>query len=85
MKKLRILHRSVRISVKERKCNSLHYGDDYDIHNIYIGNHVDNDNETGDVVVETGTEVTFDATERVTISSGFNCHKGGILKINNPF
>ena len=67
------------------KGNVIHYGDDYDIHNIYIGNHVDNDNETGDVVVETGTEVTFDATERVTISSGFNCHKGGILKINNPF
>lgn len=65
--------------------NMIHYGDNNEIQNIYIGNHVDTENEDGDVVVEADAEVTFRATNRVTLASGFKCNIGGKLEINKPF
>ena len=65
--------------------NMIHYGDNNEIQNIYIGNHVDAENENGDVVVEADAEVTFRATNRVTLASGFKCNIGGKLEINKLF
>jgi hypothetical protein len=63
--------------------NVLHYGTWGDIQDIYVGNQVDNENEEGDIVIDSGAKVDLFATKRVTIQSGFQCKMGGKLLINS--
>ena len=51
------------------------------VENITIGSHADNLDDSGEVVVKSGAEVTFFPDAVTRIQSGFRCEKGGKLNI----
>ena len=65
------------------KGNDFYYGGLGEIRDIYIGNQVDIENENGNIVVDSCATVELYATNRIVISTGFECKKGGHLFINN--
>lgn len=53
----------------------------YLVHDIKAGSHVTTIKPTGDVVIQSGASVTFEATGNVQLDKGFTCEKGAVLQI----
>jgi hypothetical protein len=50
--------------------------------NIFVGNHVDLNKETGDVIINNGANVIFDG-KTVTFDKGFECVSGSTYEVKN--
>lgn len=64
------------------KGNMHYYGGAGEIRDVYIGSHVDNEEENGEVSIASDASVDIYFTNRVIIQSGFQCKNGGRLIIN---
>ena len=53
----------------------------YLVNNLHIGRNVTSSVSAGDVVIQSGSSVTIEATGEVTLDKGVSCEKGAILHI----